>query len=145
MTELPQPLVVRRTASFAEAVYTGSTRVERIEAVLAEDREKAQQLLEKGKVPLLIDPRAAVVNQLKPLVLIDGVMAKKYRYSINDAPLVIGLGPGLTAGVDVHAVVETKRGHYLGRVLYEGQAIPDTGVPGLSNGLWDRKAFKSTG
>ncbi|NQS76431.1 MAG: EF2563 family selenium-dependent molybdenum hydroxylase system protein [Peptococcaceae bacterium] len=144
MTELPQPLVVRRTASFAEAVYTGSTRVERIEAVLAEDREKAQQLLEKGKVPLLIDPRAAVVNQLKPLVLIDGVMAKKnIGTSINDAPLVIGLGPGLTAGVDVHAVVETKRGHYLGRVLYEGQAIPDTGVPGAVMGYGTERLLKA--
>lgn len=131
MTELPQPLVVRRTVAFAEAVYAGSIRVEGVEAVLAKNKEKALQLLKTGRIPVLVDPEALVVSQLKPVAFIDAVMAKRNTGTkINDAPLVVGLGPGFTAGVDVHAVVETKRGHNLGRVLYQGEAVPDTGVPG---------------
>ncbi|OQA09196.1 MAG: hypothetical protein BWY65_01200 [Firmicutes bacterium ADurb.Bin373] len=131
MTELPQPLVVRRTVAFAEAVYAGSMVVEGVEAVLAENTEQALQLLKTGRIPVLVDPQAAVVSQIKPVAFIDAVMAKRNTGTkINDAPLVVGLGPGFTAGVDVHAVVETKRGHNLGRVLYQGETAPDTGVPG---------------
>lgn len=131
MTELPQPLVIRRTVAFAEAVYAGSMVVEGVEAVLAENTENALQLLKTGRIPVLVDPQAAVVSQIKPVAFIDAVMAKRNTGTkINDAPLVVGLGPGFTAGVDVHAVVETKRGHNLGRVLYQGETAPDTGVPG---------------
>ncbi|MDD2553337.1 MAG: selenium-dependent molybdenum cofactor biosynthesis protein YqeB [Desulfotomaculaceae bacterium] len=131
MTELPQPLVVRRAVAFAEAVYAGSIRVEGVEAVLAKNKERALQLLKTGRIPVLVDPEALVVSQLKPVAVVDAVMAKRNTGTkINDAPLVIGLGPGFAAGVDVHAVVETKRGHNLGRVLYQGEAAPDTGVPG---------------
>ncbi|MDD4335237.1 MAG: selenium-dependent molybdenum cofactor biosynthesis protein YqeB [Desulfotomaculaceae bacterium] len=136
MTELPQPLVVRRMVAFAEAVYAGSIRVEGIEAVLAENSEEALQLLNTGRVPVLVDPQTSVLNQIKPPVFIDAVMAKKNTGTkINDAPLVIGLGPGFTAGRDVHAVVETKRGHNLGRVLYQGEAAADTGAPGAIMGF----------
>ncbi|MFX4261006.1 selenium-dependent molybdenum cofactor biosynthesis protein YqeB [Pelotomaculum propionicicum] len=131
MTELPQPLVVRRTVAFAEAVYAGSAQVEGVEAVLAENIDKALELLKSGRIPVLVDPEALVVSQIQPLAFIDAVMAKRNTGTkINDAPLVVGLGPGFTAGLDVHAVVETERGHNLGRVLDQGKAAADTGVPG---------------
>jgi len=131
MTEIDRPLVVRRSVSFAEAVYEGATRVEGVEARLAGSVEEALELLEKRVLPLLVDPRAEVVRRLKPAVVVDAIMAKRnLGTAITDAPLVIGLGPGFTAGLDVHAVVETNRGHDLGRVIYSGGAQPDTGEPG---------------
>lgn len=136
MTELPKPLVVRRTAAFAEAVYAGSAQVEGVEAVLAENMNKAMELLKSGRIPVFVDPEALVVSQAHPIAFIDAVMAKRNTGTkINIAPLVVGLGPGFTAGVDVHAVVETQRGHNLGRVLYQGEAAPDTGVPGAVMGF----------
>lgn len=136
MTELPQPLVVRRTVSFAEAVYSGSMQVEGVESVLAENEKKALEILKSGRIPVLVDPEARVAGQTQPIALIDAVMAKRNTGTkINDAPLVIGLGPGFTAGVDVHAVVETQRGHNLGRVLYQGKAASNTGVPGAVMGF----------
>ncbi len=136
MTELPQPLVVRRTVAFAEAVYCGSMQVEGLQAVLAENKDKALELLKACRIPVLVDPGASVASQMQPMAVIDAVMAKRNTGTrINDAPLVVGLGPGFTAGVDVHAVVETQRGHNLGRVLYKGEAAPDTGVPGAVMGF----------
>lgn len=135
MTELPQPLVVRRTVAFAEAVYAGSAQVEGVEAVLAENIDKTLELLKNGRIPVLVDPEASVASKIQPMALIDAVMAKRNTGTrINDAPLVVGLGPGFTAGLDVHAVVETQRGHNLGRVLYQGKAAADTGVPGAVKG-----------
>ncbi len=131
MTEMESPLVVRRTVAFAEAVYSGTTRVEGVEARRADSAEQAVDLVELGIVPVLVDPGAAVVRRLRPTVVVDAIMAKRnLGTAMSDAPLVIGLGPGFTAGLDVHAVVETKRGHHLGRVIYSGGAAPDTGIPG---------------
>lgn len=136
MTELPQPLVIRRKVAFAEAVYSGSAQVEGLEAVLAENYKKALELLENDKIPVLVDPGASVIAQTQPMSVVDAVMAKmNIGTRIDDAPLVVGLGPGFTAGTDVHAVVETQRGHNLGRVLYQGQAAPDTGIPGTVKGF----------
>ncbi len=144
MTELPQPLVVRRMVSFAEAVYEGSIRVEGVEAVLAENGEAALQLLNAGRIPVLVDPRTSILGQVKPQAFIDAVMAKKNTGTkISDAPLVIGLGPGFTAAVDVHAVVETKRGHNLGRVLYQGKAAADTGAPGAVMGFTAERLLRA--
>ncbi|MFZ5633307.1 MAG: selenium-dependent molybdenum cofactor biosynthesis protein YqeB [Bacillota bacterium] len=135
MTEIGSPLAVRRTVAFAGAVYSGCVRVEGIEACRADSPEHALGLLEKRIIPVLVDPGAAVVRLLRPRVVVDAVMAKRNTgTAISDAPLVIGLGPGFTAGVDVHAVVETCRGHNLGRVIYEGGAEPDTGIPGSVGG-----------
>ena len=111
--------------AFAEAVYAGSMVVEGVEAVLAENTEQALQLLKTGRIPVLVDPQAAVASQIKPVAFIDAVMAKRNTGTkINDAPLVVGLGPGFTAGVDVHAVVE-KEGHnrpgFISRKLLQTQ------------------------
>lgn len=135
MTELPRPLVVRRTVAFAEAVFTGAAIVEGITARRAQV-EDVPELLAAGEIPILIDPIDAILAALAPQVLVDAVMAKHNTGThIADAPLVIALGPGFTAGVDCHAVVETHRGHTLGRVIWQGCALADTGTPGPLPGL----------
>jgi xanthine dehydrogenase accessory factor len=140
MTEISQPLVVRRTVSFARAVWEGSANIEGVEARLAETVEHALELLKNRIIPVLVDPEALVIKQLRPTIVVDARIAKRnLGTTINDAPLVIGLGPGFTAGVDVDAVIETCRGHRLGRVIYSGGAIPDTGCPGSIDGhTWGR-------
>jgi len=131
MLELPRPLVVRRTVSFATAVYEGSAVVESVEARLCPTVEKAPELIKKRIIPVLIDPRGDSLSFLQPKILVDAVMAKKNLGTcINNAELVIALGPGFTAGKDVHAVIETRRGHKLGCVIDRGTADADTGEPG---------------
>lgn len=135
MLELPQPLVVRRTVSFAAAVYEGVIEVEAVRAELCPSHDQVAILLKRRVVPVLVDPVGDTIEILKPAVLVDAIMAKiNTGTGISSAGFVIGLGPGFTAGKDVHAVVETKRGHSLGRVLYEGSATADTGEPAMING-----------
>jgi xanthine dehydrogenase accessory factor len=135
VSELLQPLVVRRTVAFASAVYEGSITVEGVEARLAPDKGEAQNLLAQGIVPVIPDPAGAAVILLEPDVVVDARMAKcNLGTALNDASIVIGLGPGFVAGQDVHAVVETMRGHDLGRVILEGSAQPDTQVPSAIQG-----------
>jgi len=130
MTELPKPMVIRRTVAFAEAIFTGRVTVEEVVAVKSEIAD-ILQVLEEGNIPVVIDPQGLVVDLLQPIAVVDAILAKKnIGTQITDASIVIGVGPGFTAGRDVHAVVESKRGHYLGRVITKGQAIPNTGVPG---------------
>jgi xanthine dehydrogenase accessory factor len=136
MTELPTPTMVRRAVSFGQAVYDGETSVEGVTARRAEDPYKALALARQGEViPVLVDPEAQAVAILKPMVLVDGIMAKcNTGTCISDAPLVIALGPGFTAGVDCHAAIETNRGHRLARILYQGSPQPDTKTPGKVKG-----------
>lgn len=129
-TEIPAPLSVRRTVCFSEAVYEKVWEVEGITAQLVETPKEAEGLWKHGKVPCFIDGEGKTKRFMKPDILIDAIMAKRnLGTSIEDAPLTIALGPGFEAGKDVHAVIETKRGHTLGRVILEGGAIPDTGEP----------------
>jgi xanthine dehydrogenase accessory factor len=131
MTELAQPLVVRRTVSFAEAVYAGRVTVEGLTAEHVATIEQAAALARTGVVAVLVDPDGAALPVLHPPAVVDARMAKRVLDTrISDAPLVVALGPGFTAGVDCHAVVETNRGHDLGRVYWRGSAEPDTGTPG---------------
>jgi xanthine dehydrogenase accessory factor len=124
-------MMVRRLVSLGEAVYTGRFTVEDITGVLAESEYEIQELLNSGFVPVLVDPKANVHRYLRPIALIDARMTKqKSSLGMDAAPIVIGLGPGFTAGKDCHAVVETNRGHFLGRVIWQGQAEVNTGVPG---------------
>jgi xanthine dehydrogenase accessory factor len=135
MTELPQPLVVRRAVAFAEAVYAGETQVEGIVARHVERPDEVPALLDQGIIPVLVDPEARCLARLRPAVLVDGIMAKHNTGTrIDDAPLVVALGPGFTAGVDCHAVIETHRGHWLGRVYWTGSAQPDTKLPAERGG-----------
>jgi len=134
ITELAQPLAVRRLACFAEAIYAGETVVEGVTARRVNDPTDALriiQVLAKGQIPVLIDPQGASIRHLHPGAVVDGRMLKQRVPLIPEqVGLIIGLGPGFTAGENCHAVVETKRGHMLGRVYWNGSAESDTGVPG---------------
>lgn len=135
MTELSTPLLVRRTVCFGEAVYSGAHTVEGITARKVETLTEAQTLAAGDLIPVLIDPKGTTVDTIKPNILVDGIMAKiNTGTTINDAPLIIALGPGFTAGQDCHAVIETNRGHRLGRVIYQGRTEPDTKTPGKIKG-----------
>ncbi len=130
MTELAQPLAVRRTVAFAQAVYAGETTVEGVRARCVTPMS-ARPVLMQSDIPVIVDPERRMVGAFQPDVLVDARMAKRnLGTSQSDAALVVGLGPGFTAGVDCHAVIETNRGHNLGRVLWQGAAEPNTGVPG---------------
>jgi xanthine dehydrogenase accessory factor len=132
MTELPQPLMVRRAVSFGQAVYDGETTVEGVVARRVPDPDEALAVARGGQaVAVLVDPGARAVDLLRPPVLVDAIMAKHNTGTlITHAPLVIALGPGFTAGVDCHVAVETNRGHWLARLLYRGSPQPDTKTPG---------------
>lgn len=134
-TEIAQPTVVRRTVAFAEAVYTGQATVEGITARCVTSPEEARELAAEGQVAVLVDPEARAVPLLRPTILVDAIMAKRNRGTrITDAPIVVALGPGFVAGGDAHAVIETNRGHNLGRVIFQGEAELNTGVPGNIGG-----------
>ncbi|MEA3453680.1 MAG: selenium-dependent molybdenum cofactor biosynthesis protein YqeB [Candidatus Caldatribacteriota bacterium] len=129
--EVDHPTVIRLPISFARAVYKDKAIVEGIEAVLIPSWEKAEDTIKQGKIPVLVDPKGYCIEKFSPAVLVDAILAKRNLGTRKEqAPLVIGLGPGFTAGEDVDVVVETMRGHNLGKVYYQGQAAPDTGVPG---------------
>lgn len=134
LTELPEPLAVRRTVAFAQAAYDGATTVEGVTARRV-DAARVHATLGDGEIPLVIDPQGWAIGALLPDVIVDARMAKRnLGTSREDAALVIGLGPGFVAGEDCHAVIETNRGHNLGRVIWAGSAEPDTGLPGRIGG-----------
>jgi xanthine dehydrogenase accessory factor len=134
-TELPQPTVLRRTVAFAEAVAMGEMTVEGITACRASSPGEIQAALARGLVPLVVDPKGTMLRQMQPRVLVEATLSKyNSGITMDDAPLVIALGPGYEAGKDVHAVIETNRGHNLGRVYLQGCAEPNTGVPGTIGG-----------
>ncbi len=144
VTELPHPLVIRRAVAFASAVYEGAITVEGITARLVQDDAAVEAAWARGEVPVLVDPEGAVIGRLRPLVVVDAIMAKRNTGTHRgDAPIVIGLGPGFMAGRDVDAVIETKRGHFLGRAIYEGPAQPNTGVPGDVRGETARRVVRA--
>ncbi len=136
MVEISNPLAVRREVSFCEAIYEGEKEVEGVRAKFISKPQQIQSIWKEGKIPLLVDPDGKETRTyLKPDVLIDAILAKKnLGTQISDAPLVIGLGPGFSAGKDVHVVIETNRGHHLGQVILNGAAEPDTGTPGEIGG-----------
>jgi xanthine dehydrogenase accessory factor len=131
MTETPGPLAVRRAVSFCEAVYEGVKTVEGLTARLIDSPAEAEALWAAGELPLLVDPGLACLAELRPLVIVDATLAKADTgLRTHMAPLTIGLGPGFSAPEMVHLVIETNRGHDLGRLIYEGRAAANTGVPG---------------
>lgn len=135
VTELAVPLLVRRAVCFGEAMMTGVITIEGITARRIASSDDVQTVLDRGEIPVLCDPDGGSIAALQPLVIVDARMEKRRLDTrIDDAPLVVALGPGYTAGVDCHAVIETNRGHWLGRVIWDGPAEPDTGVPGRVDG-----------
>lgn len=145
--EAEHPAAIRRQVALSEAVYAGSARVEDVEAVCMDvdlaEKKNRKELLEpemeriwkKDGVPVLVDPAGLSIAALRPAVVVDAILAKKNLGTTKEmAPLVIALGPGFTAGEDVDVVIETKRGHNLGRVIRSGSAVPNTGIPGIIGG-----------
>jgi xanthine dehydrogenase accessory factor len=144
MSEIAHPTAVRRTVAFAEAVTDGSMKVEGVEGVRAEDAPAAIRVLEAGKIPVVVDPQASIRVELAPVLLVDAIVAKRNLGTrITDAPAVVALGPGFAAGLDAHAVIETKRGHTLGRVIMSGEALPDTGFPGEMGGFGEERVLRA--
>ncbi len=161
--ELPQPLVVRRKVALATAVLENHIHIETLHAQRVETAAEALALAYSGGIPVLVAPELAVIgNPLsvignqpftdyrspitvhRPPILIDARMAKRnIDTHMNQAELVIALGPGFTAGVDCHAVIETMRGHTLGRVIWEGAAIPNTGTPGIVAGKGAERVLRA--
>lgn len=144
MTEIARPTTIRRTVAFSDAVTNGEQTVEGVTAYRARTPEEAARYLERGSIPVLIDPAGACRASLKPDALVDAILAKRnLGTTIADAPIVVGVGPGFTAGTDCHAVVETMRGHTLGRVYYEGAALPNTNIPGLIGGFAGERVLRA--
>ena len=144
MTEIERPTAIRRTVCFSQAIVHGETKVEDVTAKQAADSAQALELLKTGVIPVLADPECRCLSQLHPDALVDAILAKKNLGTrITDAPVVVGVGPGFTAGEDCHAVVETMRGHYLGRVIHSGSAIPNTGIPGLIGGFAGERVLRA--
>jgi xanthine dehydrogenase accessory factor len=136
LTELPDPRAIRRSVSFSDAVYEGEKEVEGVIAKLISSPDEIVRTWKDGKVPILIDAKGELKHILKPDILIDATMAKRNGgTNIADAALVIGLGPGFKAGTDVHIVIETNRGHNLGRIIHRGEAESNTGIPGEVAGV----------
>jgi len=134
ITELPQPLAVRRLVAFSEAIYLGEIKIEGVIGRRIDDIEDIPDAISGGVIPIMIDPACDIRNssQLRPLAMIDARMTKRTPdLGIQAAPFVIGLGPGFSAGENAHAVIETNRGHYLGRVIWKGSPESDTGIPGM--------------
>ncbi|MBU1002940.1 MAG: EF2563 family selenium-dependent molybdenum hydroxylase system protein [Proteobacteria bacterium] len=136
MLETANPLAVRRTVAFSECVTHERMTVEGVTAKHIASTNLVKETWAADFIPVLVDPDAATLPRLNPDVLVDAIIAKRNlgTYS-SQAPLVIGLGPGFTASEDVHMVIETMRGHSLGRVITQGAALPNTGIPGTINGF----------
>jgi xanthine dehydrogenase accessory factor len=144
MMEAARPLAVRREVSFCEAVYRGSQTVEGVEGLKAGTAEDIPRLWRLGKVAVIIDPQWRTLATIKADVLVDGILAKQNLGTRkDDAHLVIGLGPGFVAGGDVHLVIETNRGHHLGRLISSGSAEPNTGIPGPVSGVTSERVLRA--
>ena len=143
MTDLEQPTAIRRTVCFSQAILLGQVTVEDVTARAA-SLPQVEAILAAGEIPVLADSQCRCRETLRPDVLVDAILAKKNLGTrITDAPAVIAVGPGFTAGVDCHAVVETMRGHTLGRVIWDGSALPNTNIPGLIGGFAGERVLRA--
>ena len=144
MTETAKPLSVRRTVSFSEAVYEGEMGVEGVRGVLIDSIDELPVFWKENMIAVIIDPVGNSVGKLKPDILIDAMMLKKQTsLTGKEAPFIIGIGPGFTAPVNVHAVIESNRGHNLGRAIWDGSAEPFTGIPGSTAGFTVERVLRS--
>lgn len=142
--EIEAPSAIRRNVAFSEAVYQGTQTIEGITCHLGRNLEEAICFLNEGKLSLLVDPNGRSIEALKPLAVIDAILAKKNLGTNRDmAPITIAVGPGFSAQQDVDAVIETKRGHNLGRVIYDGTAAANTGIPGNIAGFAKERVIHS--
>lgn len=144
MTDMEKPTAIRRTVCFSEAIRLGQTHVEDVLAKRSYDAKEARRLMSKRIIPVIADEDCSIKNELLPDVLVDAVLAKRnINTKIDDAGIVIALGPGFCAGRDCHAVIETQRGHNLGRVIKSGSAAPNTGIPGIIAGYGAERVLRA--
>lgn len=144
MTEIERPTSIRRTVCFSEAVYKGTATVEDVCAVLVRDETGVRVAIDDGCIPVIVDPTMKTIGKLKPEAVVDAILAKRNLGTTKDlAPIVVGVGPGFNAGVDCHAVVETMRGHTLGRVILQGPAMENTNIPGLIGGFAGERVLRA--
>ncbi|MCC6612549.1 MAG: EF2563 family selenium-dependent molybdenum hydroxylase system protein [Anaerolineae bacterium] len=144
LLEQPTPTFVRRTVSFGEAVYSDAIAIEGVTSRLVRGLDGISMAMHAGEVPVVVDPEGETLQMLTATVVIDARMEKRNAgTTLDDAPLVIALGPGYTAGVDCHAVIETNRGHDLGRVIWQGTAAADTGEPGTMAGQTHSRVLRA--
>lgn len=142
--ERKMPLAIRRNVVFSEAIFENQVCVEKVICKKANNLDEIYEHWRSGIIPIIVDEECEVLNSIKADVLVDGILAKKnMNTSITMAPLTIALGPGFVAGEDVHVVIETNRGHDLGRLIYEGSAERDTGIPGVIMGYGEERVFRA--
>ena len=142
--EVENPSAIRRNVAFSEAIYQGQQTVEDMTCFRADSLQQAENFLQEDKLTILVDPKGEAIAKLKPLAVVDAIIAKRNLGTAKTmAPITVALGPGFVAGEDVDAVVETKRGHNLGRVIWSGSAAPNTGVPGLIGGFGKERVMHS--
>lgn len=153
MVELPRPTTVRRTVSFSEAAFTGEHTVENVTAVLVKENasfsemlDEAEKIITAGKIPVVTVPSDEFLMMYHPDIYIDAIVAKWNRgTTIKDGDFVVGIGPGFKAGTDCHVVIETNRGHNLGKVIYDGEAEENTGIPGKVAGHSIDRIIRASG
>lgn len=142
--ETEKPTSIRRKVSFSEAVYDGRSIVEGIIGVKVYNLKDIFEIWNTNCIPVAVDPKGLYINRLKPLILIDAILAKRnLGTNMNMAPVTIGVGPGFVAGIDVNVVVETNRGHNLGRLIFKGRASKNTGIPGVIGGYSKERVIYS--
>ncbi len=144
MLETANPLAVRREVSFCEAVHDGNQTVENVEAVRVQGLSDIYQAWERGKIAVAPDPQWHLLAKIRPDLVVDAMLAKRNLGTrMQEAGLVIGLGPGFSAGNNVHMVIETNRGHNLGRIITAGPAEPNTGIPGSIGGFAEERVLRA--
>lgn len=144
--EIEKPLSIRREVSFSEAIYRGEMEVEGIKGVFVENLDKVWDAINNGHIPVYIDPNGEAIDILKPMAVVDSILAKINLGTNRDmAPITIGVGPGFEAGVDVDLAVETKRGHNLGKVIEKGFPAKNTGIPGSTLGYREERVVRAVG
>lgn len=142
--EVEKPSAIRRNVAFCQAVYEGKYTVEDMTCILVSSIEEAKHVMNLGYVAMMIDPKGEMISKIEHIALVDAILVKKNLGTTMDmAPITIGLGPGFCAGKDVHVVIETMRGHNLGRLIYQGSALPNTGVPGNIQGYSKERVIHS--
>ena len=142
--EVENPSAIRRNVAFSEAVYEKTQTVEDVTCFRADSVSHAESLLREGKLAILVDPKGEAISLFRPMAVVDAILAKKNLGTCREmAPITVALGPGFCAGQDVDAVIETKRGHNLGRVLWNGSAAPNTGIPGMIGGYAKERVIHS--
>ncbi|MFD3158331.1 selenium-dependent molybdenum cofactor biosynthesis protein YqeB [Haloimpatiens sp. FM7330] len=142
--DVKKPTSIRRKVCFSEAIYEKQVIIEDIKAVCVDNADDVKKAWKDGSIPVVVDPQGKYIEFLKPEIVIDAILAKKNLGTNKDmAQITIALGPGFEAGKDVDIVIETMRGHNLGRLIFKGRAMNNTGIPGNINGYSKERVLYS--